>query len=442
MAPSKERLSRRHIAIIVCCCLTSGLPAGMLMNTPSIFYPVIAEDLGVQTVEISAWMAICLLSAAIFQPLMGNVVARFRMRNMMLAGAMVMVCVFLVFSVATQPWMFWLAATMTGLSFAACLSVGPATLTNRWFFKHVGLLLGAFAACSALGGVVFMLIGQAIIDTQGWRAAYVVYALAILFICVPAILVCVKDRPEDCGLQPYGAEGAATLPAEAVGESGASAGAGDAADAARQEAEADVMRRARACMRTPAFALLILAGFLTNVVCQVNGYLPKYIYWVNDQAALGVMSVAFISGVALSSLNQAGSAVGKLTLGAFSDISVKFALWVLCGGGAVGIVFIWLLPATPLMAVGGFVYGFFLASVLVLVPMLVRTVFGSGELYPVLYARVAMAPACGGAVANILWPFIADNLGGFDMVFSLALVAIAVILVSSLVALRLPKKDW
>ena len=82
-------------------------------------------------------------------------------------------------------------------------------------------------------------------------------------------------------------------------------------------------------MRTLAFLLLFLAGFLMNMVCQVNGYLPKFVYWVDEQAAPGVMSASFITGVPLSSLSQAGSAVGKFVLGAFSDISVQTALIIL-----------------------------------------------------------------------------------------------------------------
>ena len=413
----------RYIAIVVCCCLTCFIPAGMLMNTPGIFYPVIADDLGVQTAEISAWMAICLLSAAVFQPWLGNIVSRVHMRTLMLLGSLTMVVVFLVFSIASAPWMFWAAAVVTGFPFAACLSVGPATLVNRWFNEHVGLILGMTAASSALGGVTFMLIGQAIIESLGWRAAYLVYAAIIMVVCVPAVLLCIRDYPSDCGLEPYGKpEAKAASPAESA------SGEFDAADAER---------RARACMATPAFILLLVAGFLMNMVCQMNGYFPKYVYWVDSQAALGVMPAAFVTGVVLSSLTQAGSGVGKLILGAFSDFSVRNALVLLCTGGAVGIACVWGLPATAFMAVGGFVYGFFLAAVLVLIPMLVRDIYGSGDLYPILYARVAIAPAIGGAAANIVWPYIADNLGGFDVVFGLSLVMIAVILATALTALRL-----
>lgn len=451
----KERMHPRHIAIVACCCLTSGIPAGMLMNTPGIFYPVVADDLGVQTAAISAWMAICLLSAAVFQPLMGNIVSRFRMRAFMLAGALVQAVVFVVFSQATAPWMFWAAAVFTGIPFATCLSVGPATLVNRWFEKHVGAIMGLLAASSAVGGVVFMLIGQAIIETAGWRAAYLVYAAVIVVVAVPAILLCVRDHPRECGLAPFGVqapeppesaagritpgipttapnpEAVSTLPGQRASE--------EVQDAAPGDAPA-LNRLARACMRTPAFWLLLVAGFLMNMVCQVNGYLPKYVYWVEEQAALGLMPAAFVAGVVLSSLTQAGSAIGKFVLGVFSDFSVRKALVALCLAGAVGIACVWALPSTPLVAVGGLVYGFFLAAILVLVPMLTRAIFGAGELYPIMYARVAVAPAIGGAAANIVWPFIADNAGGFDMVFGIALVMIAVVVACGLAALRLAPK--
>ena len=425
--PATTGISPRHIAIVVCCCLTCFIPSGMLMNTAGIFFPVIADDLGVQTTEISAWMAINLLSAAVFQPWLGNVVSRFQLRRLMLGGALTMAVVFVVFANATAPWMFWIAATVTGFTFATCLSVGPATLANRWFYKRVGMVLGVFAACTSLGGVAFMLIGQPIIESFGWRTAYLVYAVVIVVVCVPAILLCIRDYPADCGLLPYGAQ-----PGEELVQPEA-----EEKPKMSEAEEAEIKRRAWKCTLTPAFILLLLAGFLMNVVCQVNPYLPKYVYWVDEQAAMGVMSTAFIAGVLLSSITHAGSGIGKLVLGMYSDFSVLKALIILCTSGVLGISFIWLLPSSPLMALGGFVYGFFLAAILVVVPMLVRDIFGTGELYPILYARVMVAPMLGGASANILWPYIADNLGGFDVVFGLAIVMIGVAFTAAIVAMRL-----
>ncbi len=422
-----EKMSPRHVGIVVACCLTCGIPAGMLMNTAGIFYPIIADDLGVQTAEISAWMAICFLSSAIFQPIFGNIVGRVHMRTMMLFGSLIAIGVFAAFAQASEPWIFWLAAIFTGITFATCLSVGPATLVNRWFNKHVGLIMGVVAGSSALGGVIFMFVGQAIIESIGWRMAYWVYSAVILIVCVPMVLLLVRDDPASCGLLPYGKP--------AVEDAGRESEAAPASD------DKELRRAAAACMRTPAFFLLILAGFLMNVAGQVNGYFPKYVYWIEDQAAVGIMPMAFVTGVVLSSLTQGGSAVGKVALGAFSDLSVMKALCLLCGSGAFGLICVWLFPDSALIVLGAFIFGFFLASVLVLMPMLVREVFGAGRLYPLLYARAAAGPALGGAFANLLWPTIADNMGGFDVVFGLALVMVVVIFVSAFIALRLPKRE-
>jgi hypothetical protein len=59
----------------------------------------------------------------------------------------------------------------------------------------------------------------------------------------------------------------------------------------------------------------------------------------------------------------------------------------------------------------------------------------------VLYARIAIAPAIGGAAANIVWPWLADNLGGFGTVFGPALAMVAVLFACSLAALRLSSRQ-
>jgi len=179
-----------------------------------------------------------------------------------------------------------------------------------------------------------------------------------------------------------------------------------------------------------------VCGFLMNTVCQINGYFPEYVMWIDGQAAAGVVAGAFITGAVLASVCQAGNALGKLGLGFFSDFSVRSAVIMLAVCGAAGVACIWKLPASFLMAAGGLVFGFFIAGVLVLMPMLCREIFGTGEVYPVLSARIAVAPTLGGAAGNIVWPYLADNLGGFDAVFGGAMLLIAIVLACALAALR------
>jgi len=329
---------------------------------------------------------------------------------------------FFVFSLATAPWMFWAIATITGFVMGSCMFVVPASLINRWFAKHVGLLIGLYTAFTGIGAALFLLGGQAIMDAAGWRAAYASYAVITLAVCVPAVLLCIRDNPEECGLLPFGySEGAQV-------DAAASDNLGD---------DADVRRYASSCMRTPSFWLLLLAGFLGNIVCQAHGFLPKYIMWIDEQSAMGLAPAAFMAGAVVTSITHVGNGTGKIFLGAFSDFSVHKATTALCLSGVAGLICIWALPATPLLGIGALVYGFFLACIPVIIPMLARASFGSGRAYPIIYAYIATAPFLGGAVGNILLPVLADGPGGFDAMFAATVIFVPLVLVAALVALRL-----
>ena len=422
----KQVLSARHVGVVVCCCVQCCIPVAMLISTPGIFYPVIADDLGVQTAEVSVWMSCAMLSSAIFSPIVGNLLGRVNLKALRIGGLLLAAAVMLLFSVATAPWMLWVGGILVGYSLVVLTALGPATLVNRWFEERVGSVMGLYAAFTGVGGVIFLLIGQAIIDISGWRAAYLAFAIIALVVGLPVEALLDRERPQDCGLLPYGALAGNTQPQQA--------------DAASGSAESDpagmVVAQANRIMRTAPFWLLVVCGFLMNMVCQVNGYFPKYVMWVDEQAALGVMAGAFVTGAVLASVCQAGNALGKIFLGFFSDFSVRNATIVLGVCGMLGAACIWRLPDTFLMAAGGLVFGLFIAGVLVLMPMLCREIFGTGEVYPVLYARVAAAPTLGGAAGNIIWPYLADNLGGFDAVFAWSIVLMAVVVICALAALR------
>lgn len=408
----QQGLTVRHVGLMVCCCALAGIPAAMLVSTPGIFYPVITDDLEVQTAQISAWMSVAMISCAVLSPLVGNLIGRVSLRTLVLSGVLVTAVALGVFSVAMAPWTFWLAGIGAGYSLVVCLSLVPATLVNRWFARHVGFLLGVYTAFTGIGGIVFLMLGQFLIDSIGWRMAYVVFAAVVLVVCIPLTLAFIRESPEQCGLLPYGAQ--------------ASSGDDDTATSLSDDYAA-IREQARATYRMPVFWAILVFGFLVNMVCQTNGYFPKYVNWVNEQALAGAVPAAFLAGAVLSSFTQAGNALGKIGLGAYSDFSVRQAMLLLVGCGVVGLLLIWRLPATPALALGGLVFGFFLAGVLVLIPMMTRFIFGSGPAYPVIYSRVSVAPTLGSAAGNIAWPWLADNMGGFDAVFGLALICIVVL---------------
>ena len=418
-----EKRFGSYFPIILSLCVILGLPSAMLINTASIFYPVISADLGVQTAAISAWMSLCLLSCALFSPIVGRWMEKYDIRILMIASVCVEVCAFFVFSIATEPWMFWITGFIAGIPNTILMGMSSSVLINRWFKRHVGLLIGICTAFAGLGAAIFLVIGQSLIDSLGWRMAYDAFAIIALVVTVPVILICVRNFPADKGMLPYGT-------AWAIERSGGNE------QAVTNPPSVDP----KVGTRSIVFVLVVLFGFLVSFICQINGYFPKYVNWVNEQSVAGAMVGAFISGALLASVCQVGSALGKICLGVFTDFSVGKAITILSCAGIVGIICIWCFPSTILMPIGGLIFGLFIAGVLVLSPMLIRRVFGEGKNYPVFFGRAGFFTQLGGSAANLVWPILADSALGFNAVFGVALGGIAIVLVIGLLAYSMRDK--
>lgn len=72
--------------------------------------------------------------------------------------------------------------------------------------------------------------------------------------------------------------------------------------------------------------------------------------------------------------------------------------------------------------------------------MVVRSVFGYGASYPVIWGYVGTSLGLGGAVGSYVWAAVSENLGGFTAVFGIAVVCIILVLVLGLIAYSMRDK--
>jgi predicted MFS family arabinose efflux permease len=94
--------------------------------------------------------------------------------------------------------------------------VFAATIANRWFHRRRGLVMGVLTAGSATGQLIFLPVVAHLAETVGWRAASLVVAAAALAV-VPVAWLVIRDRPEDSGALPYGADDSYVAPAPVSG---------------------------------------------------------------------------------------------------------------------------------------------------------------------------------------------------------------------------------
>ena len=189
--------------------LTLLMAAGV-RSAPGVLIHPLEEDLGWTRSAISFAVSIGLLLYGAVGPFAGWLMDRFGPRRLMLAGLLltgVGTAAGVAMSALWQLNLFW--GVLTGLGTGATAIVLGASVANRWFVARRGLVLGLFGAALSVGQLVFVPLLMWLVHAVGWRGA-----VAALAVCVAALLPLVfflmRDDPADLGLDPYGADGAAS----------------------------------------------------------------------------------------------------------------------------------------------------------------------------------------------------------------------------------------
>ena len=420
-----EKSFIHYLPVVIVGILICGVPSAILNSCAGIYYPVMADDFGVPTSQISMWRTLDYITGVIAAPFAGIWLAKYNSKYIILAAAVIESLVFVLFGVSSEVWMLWIGGAIAGVTNVIMLAVAVASIINRWFRVNVGLVIGICTAFTGFGGMLFTPIGQYLIDTAGWRMSYITLGIVSLVIMTLGIVFLLSNRPEDRGLLPYGTKRAAEKAKEST-----------------EEAVIPLCVRPSVARKSLLLAVIVVFGICINAVCNINAFFASYVNWYNSQADVisGIMVGAFVTGAELTAMNSAGNAVGKLGLGFFSDLNVRNTLIVLVACGIVGLLFVWCSPTTILLPIGSFLFGCFIPGTLVVAPMVVRSCFGNGASYPVIWGYVSMALGFGGAVGSFCWAAISENFGGYDAVFIVALICMVVVLILGLIAYGMRNK--
>ena len=404
-------------AIVAACIAMTCLPCALVLSCAGIFFTPVSTFFGVPKATFTLYFSIVNLAMMVTLPVWGKVLSKTDLRASLSVAAVLCGAGLIGMSACQAMWQFYVCGAVLGAGVAPFIYLAVPTLVNAWCVKRVGFFVGLCMAFTGIGGVIFNPIGTALINSgaEGWRTAYLVFGVITLVGTLPFTLLVVRNRPEDKGLAPYGANEAA-CGAEGAGAQAAPIASGISAPDA---------------MRTPAFfALAAFCGIIT-LNQTIYQFLPSYAQSFADT----MPSVAAASGI-VASAAMAGQAVGKVILGAVNDRSVRLGIGLGIGAGAVGVTVMWLVPGVlALLLVGAFLFGVVYAMTTVQTPLLVRTVFGSAD-YTNIYSRVSMVGSLMGTVAAVFWGFVCDSAGGYPLMFVLGYVCMAACLVLALFSLR------
>ncbi len=213
--------ARWHYAwLIVVITFFVMLFAAGVRTIPGIIIKPLEAEFGWDRSSISFAVAISLFVFGLGAPIAGSLIDRFGPKKVML-GALALTAAGLTPLLALRElWqlhLFW--GLLTGVGTGGIAGVLGATVANRWFNKHRGMIVGIFSGAAAAGQFLFVPMLINLTANEGWRVAIAVVATIGVALLLPVFLL-MRNCPEDMGLEPVGGKPLASSAAQAENERG------------------------------------------------------------------------------------------------------------------------------------------------------------------------------------------------------------------------------
>lgn len=169
-----------------------------------LFFDPISEELGLSRTSIAMAYGSATLIAALALPRMGRLVDRYGPATMLSLIAFGLGAFAILFSFATG-WIY-LAVGFAGLRFLGqgSLMLNCANMTAQWFEKKRGFAVGLMTLGFPISIALHPPLAQWLIDTVGWREAWIWLGVSTWIMLIPPILLFVYSKPSDVGLRPDG----------------------------------------------------------------------------------------------------------------------------------------------------------------------------------------------------------------------------------------------
>ena len=168
------------------------------------------EELGWSRSDFTLTRTIGQLVMAFVGVFVGARIDRFGGRPIMLVGATILTVSLILHSFVSTLWEWWL---LNGVVITlGCAMVGNLVVNvtlSKWFVVNRGKAIAFAAMGVSLGGVIITPLATWLIDSIGWRQAWIWLGVMAGVVVYPVALM-MRRAPEDHGLKPDGASSAAS----------------------------------------------------------------------------------------------------------------------------------------------------------------------------------------------------------------------------------------
>jgi MFS family permease len=185
--------------IVLACSLSLSVSIGTLgIYSFSLFVKPLTQEFGWSHGEVSLAMTFTNLVVTAVSPVLGRLADRFGSRAVLLPSHLALgASLAAMYSLTASLWQFYGLYIALGLLGAGTSPLAYSRLVAKWFDRRRGIALGLTVAGVGLGSFVVPTAGQWVISLYGWRAAYMMMALATVVLPVPLLGLLLREDPTE-----------------------------------------------------------------------------------------------------------------------------------------------------------------------------------------------------------------------------------------------------
>ena len=185
--------------------------------TFSVFLDSIIEDTGLSRTTISALYAVGTGVSALMVAYVSRLSDRFgpRLVVIFVAGALGVACFGMAFAQGFIA--FFIAFAALRALGQGSTPINATLMVAQWFVVHRGRAMAVMGFGFAASLAFMPPFARALIDTLGWREAYMALGVLVWLLVIPASAIFARNTPEEVGLHPDGSD-RPPLEAVTVGE--------------------------------------------------------------------------------------------------------------------------------------------------------------------------------------------------------------------------------
>jgi OFA family oxalate/formate antiporter-like MFS transporter len=364
----------------------------------TIFVNPMTREFGWSRTEIAGATSLGAILGAALAPISGRLVDKMGSRLLLTAGGVLVALACLYLSAAQTLLGFYVAFTLSRVADQGLIKIGASTTVGKWFQRYRGRATGLVFFAGSAGIIVLAPVVQLIINTWGWRTAWMMLGILMLSLGVLPSALIIRRQPEDLGLAVDGAS---------LSERSLSTATSfpHPAQVPPEEEHWPLNR----VIRTPAFWLILLSLFVASTATSGVGlHLVPHLtqQGLSVPAAVGAISIMSITG-----------ALGALVLGVMAErTSPRLMITLAYLLGALSMMVLIMADTLPETYLFAAIQGIAGSGINTLAPILWASYYGRWTLGSI-YGLSRAAQVTGFALGPLISGLVYDATGSYQEAF-------------------------